>query len=36
MDDKSYLIDVINKGKERANIKAEKNLKMIREIVGLL
>ena len=36
MDDKSYLIDVIDKGKEKASIKAEKNLKMVREIVGLL
>jgi len=36
MDDKSYLTEVINRGKEKALIKAEKNLKMIREIVGLL
>ncbi len=28
--------EVINRGKEKALIKAEKNLKMIREIVGLL
>ena len=36
LDNKSYLKDILNKGSEKANIIAEKNLKNIREIVGLL
>ena len=36
MDDKTYLIDVLKKGTEKASIKAEENLKNIREKVGLI
>tara|TARA_B100001996_G_scaffold378175_1_gene361893 strand:- start:884 stop:1888 length:1005 start_codon:yes stop_codon:yes gene_type:complete len=36
IDDKGYLEQVLNKGKEKALKKAEENLKKIREIVGLL
>ena len=34
--DKTYLENVIKKGKEKANIIAEENLKNIREKVGLI
>ena len=34
--DKTYLEEVLKKGKEKASKKAEENLKKIREIVGLL
>tara|TARA_B100000965_G_scaffold401990_1_gene427007 strand:+ start:190 stop:1194 length:1005 start_codon:yes stop_codon:yes gene_type:complete len=36
MDDKTYLTQILKKGKEKALIKAEENLKKIREIVGLI
>jgi len=36
MDDKTYLIDILKKGTEKASIKAEENLKNIREKVGLI
>ena len=36
MSDKPYLIKILNKGTEKANIKAEENLKKIRDIVGLI
>ena len=36
MDDKTYLIDILKKGTEKANIKAEENLKNIRDKVGLI
>ena len=36
MDDKAYLLDILKKGSEKANIKAEENLKNIRDIVGLI
>jgi len=36
MKDKSYLIEILKKGTEKANIKAEENLKNIRDKVGLL
>ena len=36
MNDKSYLETVLKKGSEKAQLKAEENLKKIREIVGLL
>ena len=36
LNDKSYLIKVLQKGKEKANIIAEENLKNIREKVGLI
>ena len=36
MDDKAYLEEILKKGKEKASIKSEENLKKIREIVGLL
>ena len=36
IDDKRYLEQVLNKGREKALKKAEENLKKIREIVGLL
>ena len=34
--DKSYLLEVLNKGKEKADIIAEENIKKIREIVGFV
>ena len=36
MGDKSYLLEILNKGTEKANIKAEENLKNIRDKVGLI
>ena len=36
LNDKSYLIKVLQKGKEKASIIAEENLKNIREKVGLI
>ena len=36
MDDKTHLIQILKKGSEKASIKAEENLKNIREKVGLL
>ena len=36
LDDKSYLEEILLKGKEKANIIAEENLKNIREKVGLI
>ena len=36
LEDKSHLTRVLKKGKEKANIIAEENLKNIREIVGLI
>ncbi|MDA9624797.1 tryptophan--tRNA ligase [Candidatus Pelagibacter bacterium] len=36
MDDKSYLLKILNKGTEKASIKAEENLKNIRDKVGLV
>ena len=36
MDDKTYLVDILKKGTEKASIKAEENLKNIREKVGLI
>ena len=36
MDDKSYLLEILKKGTEKANIKAEENLKNIRDKVGLI
>ena len=36
MNDKSNLIKILNKGSEKASIKAEENLKNIREKVGLI
>ena len=36
LKDKSYLISVLKKGTEKANIIAEENLKNIREKVGLI
>tara|TARA_E500000331_G_C17183160_1_gene681442 strand:+ start:169 stop:1173 length:1005 start_codon:yes stop_codon:yes gene_type:complete len=36
MKDKNYLIQVLNKGTEKATIKSEENLKKIRDIVGLI
>ena len=36
LKDQTYLKSVIQKGKEKANLKAEENLKKIREIVGLV
>jgi len=36
MDDKAYLLKVLKKGSEKARIKAEENLKNIREKVGLI
>ena len=34
--DKTYIEQVLKKGKEKAQIKAEENLKKIRDIVGLI
>ena len=36
MNDKSYLLEILKKGSEKANIKAEENLKNIRDKVGLI
>ncbi len=36
MKDRNYLEVVIKKGKEKANIRAEENLKKIREIIGFV
>ena len=36
MEDKSHLMQILKKGKEKANIIAEENLKNIREKVGLI
>ncbi len=36
LDDKNYLVEILRKGSEKANLKAEENLKKIREIVGFL
>ena len=36
MNDKPYLRELLNKGSEKANIKAEENLKNIRDKVGLI
>ena len=36
MKDKSHLEQILKKGKEKANIIAEENLKNIREKVGLI
>ena len=36
LEDKSHLKEVLKKGSEKANIKAEENLKNIREKVGLI
>ena len=36
MGDKTHLLQILKKGSEKANIKAEENLKIIREKVGLL
>ena len=36
MSDKAYLLEILKKGSEKANIKAEENLKNIRDKVGLI
>ena len=36
MNDKTYLLEILKKGTEKANIIAEENLKNIREKVGLI
>ena len=36
MGDKAYLTKILKKGTEKASIKAEENLKNIREKVGLI
>jgi tryptophanyl-tRNA synthetase len=36
MSDKTYLLQTLKKGSEKASIKAEENLKIIREKVGLI
>ena len=36
MKDKPYLLEILKKGTEMANIKAEENLKNIRDKVGLI
>ncbi len=36
MADKGHLEKVLNKGKEKAKIKSEENLKKVREIIGLI
>jgi hypothetical protein len=36
LGDKSHLESILKKGKEKANIIAEENLKNIREKVGLI
>ena len=36
LGDKSHLLEILAKGREKANIIAEENLKNIREKVGLI
>ena len=36
LEDKSHLKEILKKGSEKANIKAEENLKNVREKVGLI
>ena len=36
MGDKTYLESILKKGKEKANIIAEENLKKVREIIGFV
>ena len=36
MKDETYLLKILRKGSEKASIKAEENLKIIREKVGLI
>ena len=36
LKDKAHLLEVLNKGTEKAQLKAEENLKKIRDIVGLI
>ena len=36
MNDKAYLLEILKKGSEKARIRAEENLKNIREKVGLI
>ena len=36
MNDKEYLTGILKKGSEKASIKAEENLKNIREKIGLI
>ena len=36
MNDKAYLLEILKKGTEKARIRAEENLKNIREKVGLI
>ena len=36
MNDKTYLLEILKKGSEKARIRAEENLKNIREKVGLI
>ena len=36
MNDKTYLLEILKKGTEKASIRAEENLKNIREKVGLI
>ena len=36
MSDKEYLVKILKKGSEKANIKAEENLKNIREKIGFI
>ncbi len=36
MSDKAYLVEILKKGSQKANIKAEENLKNIREKIGLI
>ena len=36
MNDKTHLVKILKKGTEKASIKAEENLKNIREKIGLI
>ena len=36
MNDRTYLLEILKKGSEKAKIKADENLKNIREKVGLI
>jgi len=36
LSDKSHLLEILKKGSEKATIKAEENLKNIRDKVGLI
>ena len=36
MNDETYLLEILKKGSEKARVRAEENLKNVREKVGLI